>query len=180
MGKKRDEIGQQVQHRVAIAKIRVRGAKEIAVAVAPLLGDPKLAPIVLSPKVNEVTERAVMWGAGFGHAGTGAWIRDLHGVARIDSTLARLGLGTLANGGWGKAGGLKVVAAAGTTVSAAIIGTWLVNGAIDMRTKLQAEKESAQAGMVLCGQCNGVLPRSAADGEGAVCPHCRHIADKQI
>ncbi|MHA7191096.1 hypothetical protein ACX80N_12480 [Arthrobacter sp. MDT2-16] len=172
MGKKRDEISRELQYRVEIAKIGARAAKEIAVAAAPALGNPALAPVVMSPKVGEATEKAVMWVAGFGYSGTGKWIRGLHGVARTDSTLARLGLGTLVNGGWGRAGGARVVAVAGTAVSTAVFAGWLANGLVATHSKLKTEAEQSHANVVLCPNCQEVLPMAATDGEIPACPHC--------
>ena len=58
--------------------------------------------------------------AHFGTCGTGAAIAGLHGAAATNATLAWLGLGTVANGGFGVAGGFCVLGGCVTVAAVAV------------------------------------------------------------
>ena len=75
-----------------------------------LAGGAQLAETGAAPEVGRLASygafRAVL---AVGRASTGRKISGLHGVAAENAALARLGLGPEANGGFGKAGGGKVL-----------------------------------------------------------------------
>lgn len=67
--------------------------------------------IGVAPEVGRLAAYGTLQGVSFlAAASTGTPIRELHGIARENAALARLGLGTRANGGAGVAGGRVVLA----------------------------------------------------------------------
>jgi hypothetical protein len=72
-------------------------------------------------RAGEAVRKGILWGAALGKAGTGRPIKMLHGAAADYATLARVGLGPVASGGFGMAGG-KIVLAVAATSAVVLVG----------------------------------------------------------
>lgn len=134
-----------------------------------------VSQVALNGTPGEVAQRAILWVAGQGNSGTGTRIKALHGAARQGATFARAGFGTIANGGFGMAGGKTVLSVAGNTVAVAGVAACAVSFVVNERRKQEAALKEAQERIVLCVKCQGLLP--AADDLQATpaCPHDEHV-----
>ena len=100
---------------------------------------------------------AVLLTASFGTAGTGAAISGLTGTYAVNATLAALGGGTLASGGFGIAGGLVVASALFTVPAIAVAGILAHNKIREMAREteeLLAETDAAIALNAQVGERN--------------------------
>lgn len=99
------------------------------------------------------------------HAGTGAAIAGLSGVAATNATLAWLGGGTLAAGGLGVAGGMWVlggmVAAPMLLVLGFMSSAKAKENLANARSNLAKAKEVKSQADVMVAACNGISDRTA-------------------
>jgi hypothetical protein len=133
-------------------------------------------------KVGEVAQAGVLWGTKMiGTDGNGARISKYWGIAADCAAKARIGGGTLKNGGLGMAGGEARLAMVGTVVSgviiAGVVGTSLyADLVLAKHPDLKQADQSPAAGM--CENCQAeltVVPVGEDSTDAvAVCPHCGH------
>ncbi len=131
-------------------------------------------------KVGEVAQAGVLQGVKmFGTDGGGGRIAKYYGIAAEYAAKARIGGGTLKNGGLGIAGGEARLAMVGTVVAgvlvSGVVGTALYGDFVLAKEAKQADLTPAAAGT--CDNCQGVLtvlPLEGASDVAAVCPLCGH------
>ncbi|MGV0108921.1 hypothetical protein [Arthrobacter sp. CP30] len=169
------------------AKARARSvrktAKIVQAVTVPLLASPMAGAAELNGTPGDLAQKAIIWVAEQGDSSTGTKIMALKGAARQGATFARVGLGTLANGGYGIAGGKIILQRSGQAVAVAGLAAYAASYIANERTKKIMEMDRAQKSLVLCSRCQGLLPAAAEVGAHSpadtVCPHYGHAENSE-
>ncbi|TMR34982.1 helix-turn-helix domain-containing protein [Actinomadura geliboluensis] len=96
-------------------------------------------------KVGQRSARSLFTAvSNLGRASTGVPTKELRGIARRNATMAQLGGGPRAAGGWGIAGGKAVLAAVAALPTAIVVGGVFASGLVNGRREQEAKVTAAE------------------------------------